>query len=47
MVSLYESDIVDAYRKKLVDSPHVYAVADAAFSGMLQGIFMVNFLEKK
>ncbi|XP_042060581.1 myosin-2-like isoform X2 [Salvia splendens] len=33
-VHLYGDDIVTAYRKKLLDSPHVYAIADAAYNAM-------------
>ncbi|XP_042064590.1 myosin-2-like isoform X1 [Salvia splendens] len=33
-VQLYGDDIVTAYRKKLLDSPHVYAIADAAYNAM-------------
>lgn len=34
-VQLYGDDIVTAYRKKLLDSPHVYAIADAAYNAMI------------
>ncbi|KAL8510367.1 hypothetical protein ACS0TY_017250 [Phlomoides rotata] len=34
-VQLYGNDLVSAYRHKLLDSPHVYAVADAAYNAML------------
>ncbi|CAA0840346.1 Myosin-2 [Striga hermonthica] len=34
-VQLYGDDIVTAYRQRLLDSPHVYAVADAAYSEMM------------
>ncbi|KAI3457512.1 hypothetical protein Pfo_014175 [Paulownia fortunei] len=34
-VQLYGSDFVTAYRQKLLDSPHVYAVADTAYNEMM------------
>ncbi|KAF8413971.1 hypothetical protein HHK36_001968 [Tetracentron sinense] len=35
-VQLYGNDFVTAYRKKLTDSPHVYAIADTAFNEMMR-----------
>nr|XP_010905572.2 myosin-1 isoform X1 [Elaeis guineensis] len=35
-VSLYGNDFVSAYRQKLMDSPHVYAIADSAYSEMMR-----------
>ncbi|XP_042504196.1 myosin-2-like isoform X2 [Macadamia integrifolia] len=35
VVQLYGNDFVTAYREKLMDSPHVYAIADAAFNEMM------------
>ncbi|KAL3647048.1 hypothetical protein CASFOL_008016 [Castilleja foliolosa] len=34
-VPLYGNDFVTAYRQNLLDSPHVYAVADKAYSDMM------------
>ncbi|KAK6132636.1 hypothetical protein DH2020_033625 [Rehmannia glutinosa] len=34
-VQQYGTDFVTAYRQKLLDSPHVYAVADAAYNEMM------------
>ncbi|KAK3040310.1 hypothetical protein RJ639_028225 [Escallonia herrerae] len=34
-VQLYGNDFVTAYRQKLLDSPHVYAIADAAYTEMM------------
>ncbi|KAL1563673.1 myosin-2-like isoform X1 [Salvia divinorum] len=34
-VQLYGDDIVTAYRKKLLDSPHVYAIVDTAYNAMI------------
>ncbi|KAI4333727.1 hypothetical protein L6164_018498 [Bauhinia variegata] len=34
-VQIYGSDYVATYRQKLVDSPHVYAMADAAYTEMM------------
>ncbi|KAL5986855.1 hypothetical protein ACLOJK_015189 [Asimina triloba] len=36
-VSLYGNDFVKAYKQKLTDSPHVYSIADNAFSEMMRG----------
>ncbi|EPS70842.1 hypothetical protein M569_03917, partial [Genlisea aurea] len=36
-VKLYGSDFITAYREKLLGSPHVYAVVDAAYSEILAG----------
>ncbi|XP_024959733.1 myosin-2-like [Cynara cardunculus var. scolymus] len=33
-VSISGSDVITAYREKILDSPHVYAVAEAAYSDM-------------
>ncbi|CAL0333788.1 unnamed protein product [Lupinus luteus] len=35
-LSIYGSDYASAYRQKLIDTPHVYAMADAAYSDMLR-----------
>ncbi|KAJ4976160.1 hypothetical protein NE237_001266 [Protea cynaroides] len=34
-VQLYGNDFVIAYREKLIDRPHVYAIADTAFNEMM------------
>ncbi|CAJ1957019.1 unnamed protein product [Sphenostylis stenocarpa] len=34
-VKVYGNDYVSAYRQKLLDSPHVYALADAAYNEMM------------
>ncbi|KAL0399344.1 UNVERIFIED_CONTAM: Myosin-2 [Sesamum radiatum] len=34
-VQLYGNDFITAYRQNLLDSPHVYAVADAAYNEMM------------
>lgn len=36
-VDVYGADYVSAYRQKLTDSPHVYALADAAYNEMMRG----------
>lgn len=36
-VSLYSNEYIDAYRNKSMDSPHVYAIADAALREMKRG----------
>lgn len=35
-VSVSGSDVIMAYREKILDSPHVYAVADAAYNDMMR-----------
>ncbi|KAK1391717.1 Myosin-2 [Heracleum sosnowskyi] len=35
-VELYGNDYVTAYRQKLLDSPHVYSVADTAYNEMMR-----------
>ncbi|EPS70501.1 hypothetical protein M569_04240, partial [Genlisea aurea] len=34
-VQLYGNDFITAYKQKLLDNPHVYAVADTAYHGMM------------
>lgn len=35
-VNLYGNDFIEAYRYKLIDSPHVYAIADTALRNMIR-----------
>nr|KYP58834.1 Myosin-J heavy chain [Cajanus cajan] len=35
-VQIYGNDYISAYRQKLMDSPHVYAMADAAYNEMME-----------
>nr|GMC47537.1 myosin-2-like isoform X2 [Ipomoea batatas] len=35
-VQVYGNEFVTAYRKKLMDSPHVYAIADTAYNEMME-----------
>ncbi|GLT62517.1 hypothetical protein SLA2020_351490, partial [Shorea laevis] len=35
-VQIYGKDFVTAYRQKLMDNPHVYAIADAAYTEMMR-----------
>ncbi|GKA94540.1 reverse transcriptase domain-containing protein [Tanacetum coccineum] len=35
-VLVYGSDVIMAYREKILDSPHVYALANAAYSDMMR-----------
>ncbi|XP_010922002.1 myosin-1 [Elaeis guineensis] len=35
-VPLYGDDYIAAYREKTTDNPHVYAIADSAFNGMMR-----------
>lgn len=37
-IQLYGDNFVKAYRQKLLDNPHVYAIADRAFNEMMTGI---------
>ncbi|XP_073297162.1 myosin-2-like isoform X1 [Primulina huaijiensis] len=34
-VQLYGNDVATAYRQKLLDSPHIYAIADTAYNKMM------------
>ncbi|GMY31655.1 myosin-2 [Fagus crenata] len=36
VVQIYGNDFVTAYRQKLMDSPHVYAIADTAYNEMMR-----------
>ncbi|EEF36593.1 myosin vIII, putative [Ricinus communis] len=36
VVPLYGNEIIGAYKQKLVDSPHVYAIADTAYNEMMR-----------
>lgn len=36
-VEIYGNDVISAYQKKVMDAPHVYAVADAAYDEMMRG----------
>lgn len=38
-VSISGSDVIMAYREKLLVSPHVYSVADTAYIDMMKGKF--------
>ncbi|KAF1866956.1 hypothetical protein Lal_00018342 [Lupinus albus] len=35
-VRVYGNDLLSAYRQRLIDSPHVYAMADAAYNEMIR-----------
>uniref|UniRef100_A0A1D1Z755 Unconventional myosin-Va n=1 Tax=Anthurium amnicola TaxID=1678845 RepID=A0A1D1Z755_9ARAE len=35
-VSLYGNDFIVAYQQKMIDSPHVYAIADTAYNEMMR-----------
>lgn len=43
-VPLYGRDYVTAYKQKLKDSPHIFAIADTAFNEMMRGR-QVSFVE--
>ena len=36
-VQCYGNDFVTAYREKLFDNPHVFAIADTAYNEMMRG----------
>lgn len=46
-MQIYGDDFIAAYRQKLLDSPHVYAIADAAYNEMMRGVFFSSFLSEK
>ena len=41
---IYSDNVVDMYKgkKRHEMPPHVYAIADAAYRNMLQGVFVLN-----
>lgn len=43
-VPLYGNAYIDAYKRKSVESPHVYAITDTAIREMIRGI-LVNLLK--
>ena len=43
-VQIYGDDYISAYRQKLMDRPHVYAMADAAYNEMMRGKWNLPFL---
>ena len=47
-VQIYGKDFITAYRKKVMDNPHVYAIADAAYTEMMRGgrIHMFSYAKK-
>lgn len=43
-VPLYENDYVEAYKRKSLESPHVYAITDTAMREMIRGnLTSINF----
>lgn len=36
-VPLYGNECIEAYKRKSIDSPHVYAIADTAIREMIRG----------
>lgn len=36
-VSLYGNDYIEAYKRKSLDNPHVYAITDTAMREMIRG----------
>lgn len=38
-VPLYGNDYIDAYKRKSIENPHVYAIADTAIREMIRGEF--------
>lgn len=46
-VPLYGNDYVDAYKRKSMDSPHVYAITDTAMREMIRGnLTPITFKDK-
>lgn len=39
-VQIYGSNHITSYRQKLADSPHVFAMADAAYDEMMRGLIL-------
>lgn len=43
MIPLYGDDYIQAYKRKKIDSPHVYAIADTAIREMIRGFLDLSF----
>ena len=39
-VDLYGNDYIEAYKRKTIESPHVYAITDTAIREMIRGFLM-------
>lgn len=42
-VSLYGNEYIEAYKRKAVESPHVYAITDTAIREMVRGGFSISY----
>lgn len=42
-IQIYGDEFIAAYRQKLLDTPHVYAIADAAYNEMMRGASLLFF----
>ena len=41
-VLLYGNDYIEAYKRKTLDSPHVYAITDTAMREMIRGNYILE-----
>lgn len=41
-VPLYGNEYIEAYKRKAVDNPHVYAITDTAIREMVRGWFSIS-----
>jgi len=42
-VPLYGNDYIEAYKRKAIESPHVYAITDTAIREMIRGNFLFPY----
>ena len=45
-VPLYGNDYIEAYKRKSIESPHVYAITDTAIREMRRGNFTYNNIKR-
>ena len=45
-VPLYGNDYIEAYKRKSIESPHVYAITDTAIREMIRGSFFFSYIYK-
>jgi len=41
-VPLYGTNYIEAYKRKAIESPHVYAITDSAIREMIRGNFFLS-----
>lgn len=43
-VPLYGNEYIESYKRKTIESPHVYAITDTAIREMIRGVWLFNYL---